>query len=167
MKSLKDHFKSIWEQEKKDSAKLFLFYNNIKLHFEKEPYLDLVKNAKSRYCTTRLRISAHNLEIEYGRYKNIPREQRKCKWCDLALNTSHLENEHHVLFECDLYANIRSKLVRTLYNTMGKIDCNLEIGQKNTQVNTLSGQLMYQIFQNTYSRYIRTVKTTWRQLQPA
>ena len=37
MKSLKDHFKSIWEQEKKDSAKLFLFYNNIKLHFKKEP----------------------------------------------------------------------------------------------------------------------------------
>ena len=66
--------------------------------------------------------------------KNIPREQRKCKWCDLALNTYHLENEHHVLFECDLYANIRSKLVRTLKlnNTMGKIDCNLEIGQKNT-----------------------------------
>ena len=37
-----------------------------------------------------------------------------------------------MLFECDLYANIRSKLVRTLNNTMGKIDCNLEIGQKNT-----------------------------------
>ena len=66
--------------------------------------------------------------------QNIPREQRKCKWCDLALNTSHLENKHHVLFECDLYANIRSKIVRTLNNTvtMGKIDCNLEIGQKNT-----------------------------------
>ena len=48
------------------------------------------------------------------------------------MNTSHLENEHHVLFECDLYANIRSKLIRTLNNTMGKIDCNLEICQKNT-----------------------------------
>ena len=139
MKSFKDHFKSIWEQEKKDSAKLFLFYYKIKLGYKKEPYLDFVKNAKSRYCTTRLRISAHNLEIEYGRYKNIPREQRKCKWCDLALNTSHLENKHHVLFECDLYANIRSKLVRTLNNTMGKIDCNLEICQK-THLNKLSGQ---------------------------
>ena len=71
MKSLKDHFKSIWEQEKKDSAKLFLFYNNIKLHFEKEPYLDLVKNAKSRYCTTRLRISAHNLDIKTFRGNNV------------------------------------------------------------------------------------------------
>ena len=108
MKSLKDNFKSMWEQKKKDSAKLFLFYDKIKLGFEKEPYLDFVKNAKSRYCTTRLMISAHNLEIEYGRYKKIPREQRKYKWCDSALNTSHLENEHHVLFECDLYANIRS-----------------------------------------------------------
>ena len=35
MKSLKDHFKSLWEREKKDSAKLFLFYNKIKLNFEK------------------------------------------------------------------------------------------------------------------------------------
>ena len=35
MKSLKDHFKSIWEQEKKDSAKLFLFHNKIKLDFKK------------------------------------------------------------------------------------------------------------------------------------
>ena len=34
--------------------------------------------------------------------------------------------------ECDLYANIRSKLVLTLNKTMGKINCNLEIGQKNT-----------------------------------
>ena len=130
------------EQEKKDSAKLF-FLNKIKLGFEKKPYLDFVKNAtaKSRYCTTRLRISAQNLEIEYGRYKNIPREQRKCKWCDLALNKYHLKTnilcilnvitfKMHKMF--DLYANIRSKLVRTLNNKMGKFDCNLEIGQKNT-----------------------------------
>ena len=27
----------------KDSAKLFLFYNKIKLYFEKEPYFDSVK----------------------------------------------------------------------------------------------------------------------------
>ena len=56
-----------------------------------------------------------------------------------------------MLFECDLYANIRSKLVRTLNNTMGKIRCNLEIGQK-THLNTLSGQLVFQVFQNIYSR---------------
>ena len=43
MKSLKDHFKSVWKQEKKDSAKLFLFYNKIKLGFEEEPYLTLLK----------------------------------------------------------------------------------------------------------------------------
>ena len=34
MKSLKDHFKSIWEQENKDSAKLILFYNKIKRVFK-------------------------------------------------------------------------------------------------------------------------------------
>ena len=133
MKSLKDHFQSVWNKKRKTPPSYF-FYNKIQLGFEKKPYLDFVKNAtaKSRYCTTRLRISAYNLEIEYGRYKNIPREQRKCKWCDLALNKSHLENKHLVHFECDLYANIRSKLVRTLNSKMGKFDCNLEIGQKNT-----------------------------------
>ena len=30
------------------------------------------------------------------------------------------------------YANTGSKFVRTLNNTMGKIYCNIEIGQKNT-----------------------------------
>ena len=63
-----------------------------------------------------------------------------------------------MLFECDLYANIRSKLVRALNNTMGKIDCNLEIGQR-THLNMLLGQLVYKIFQNIYSRYNQTVKT--------
>ena len=37
-----------------------------------------------------------------------------------------------MLFACDLYANIRSKLVRTLNNTMGKIDCILKFWSKNT-----------------------------------
>ena len=38
---------------------------------------------------------------------------------------------------------------------------------KKTRLNTLSGQLVYQIFQNIYSSYNQTVKTTWRKLQPA
>ena len=51
-------------------------------------------------------------------------------------------------------ANIRSKLVRTLNYTILKIDCNLEIGQKNA----LTGQLKYHISHNIYSRYNQTVK---------
>ena len=32
--------------------------------------------------TTKIKISAHDLEIETGRYKNIA---RTCKWCQLSL----------------------------------------------------------------------------------
>ena len=71
-KILKEHFKLKWASEKKASVKLQLFYDNIKTSFEKEKYLDLVTNATFRYNTTRLRISAHDLEIEKGRYKSFP-----------------------------------------------------------------------------------------------
>ena len=69
LKILKERFRSEWAREKKTSTKLSVFYDKIKHSFVKENYLDLVTNAKSRYATTRLRISAHDLEIEQGRYK--------------------------------------------------------------------------------------------------
>ena len=67
-------------------------------------------------------VNAHNLEIEYRRYKSIPREQRKFKWCDLTVNTSHIRNEHDAIFLCTLCT----------LNIMGKIDSNLEICEKNS-----------------------------------
>jgi hypothetical protein len=38
------------------------------------------------------RLSDHNLEIELARYKNIPRNQRHCKFCKT------LDDEFHALF---------------------------------------------------------------------
>ena len=122
LKRLKDHFKDSWNHEKSKSTKLSLFYDSVKSNFIKEPYLDYVKNASFRYRTTRLRISAHDLEIETGRYKNIPRENRSCKWCNLTLGTNVIENENHMLFNCDLYSNLRNKLVNTLHKTPFKDD---------------------------------------------
>ena len=53
-------------------------YDKIKQNFSKEIYLDLAKNAAYRYRTNRLRISAHDLEIERGHCKNIPRNEQYC-----------------------------------------------------------------------------------------
>ena len=140
LKNLKDHFKLSWDYEKKTSTKLSLFYGTIKTHFEKEQYLDLVTNASYRFRTSRLRISAHDLEIEYGRYKNIPREQRICKWCKLTLNENRIENEHHLLFECDLYASLRSKLIQSIQKSHSLL-INYEniANQNNTSNNLLKG----------------------------
>ena len=112
---LKEHFKACWEHEKAKSSKLS-FYHNIKSSFQKEPYLDETKIPTNRYRTTRFRISAHDLEIETGRYSNIPRENRSCKWCLLTLSSNIIEDEPHLLYDCDLYAELRTKLSNTIRN---------------------------------------------------
>ena len=114
LKILKDHFVSCWSHEKSKSSKLAPFYNKIKCLFQKENYLDLVTNTSFRYKTTQLRISAHDLEIEQGRYRKIPRNDRICKWCSTTLNSTPIESENHFLFHCEHYLNLRTKLIETI-----------------------------------------------------
>ena len=76
--------------------------------------------------TTKIRISAHDLEIETRGYKNIARINRVCKWCQISLGiensenkiekyietstssrVKYIEDENHVLFQCDLYHDPR------------------------------------------------------------
>ena len=115
IETLKNFFTSCWEQLKSTSPKLE-FYHSVKEKFCKEPYLDLCKGFSRRYSTTQLRISAHKLQIEQGRYANLPREQRICTWCESSLGLKIIENENHVLYECDLYSKLRSKLIFNLNN---------------------------------------------------
>ncbi|MCP4459356.1 MAG: hypothetical protein GY816_15245, partial [Cytophagales bacterium] len=71
MKLLKLHFKESWFSVVNTSPKLE-FYKEIKPSFIKEGYLDIVKNYTDRANITRLRISAHRLEIELGRRTKTP-----------------------------------------------------------------------------------------------
>ena len=142
LKTMKDYFRIGWENEKSNSIKLSLFYNKIKHSFKKEEYLDLVTNASYRYRTTKLRISAHDLEIEHGRYKNIPREDRICKWCKITLNANVVENEDHVLFSCDLYSNHRRKLINTIRKCRPKImQCKINHPFETLSFSNLNSQL--------------------------
>ena len=102
-------FIELWKAAKSTSPKL-QFYNSIKLSFSKEPYLDAIKNAHDRYHMTRLRISAHDLNIERGRYINIERSRRFCIWCKTSMGLENIEDEFHLLNSCDLYAKSRAKL---------------------------------------------------------
>ena len=78
------------------------FYRLFKTSFNKEPYLDLIPSYKLRKIVTKFRCSDHCLEIEIGRHKKIPRENRLCKICSLEV-----ESEEHVLRVCPQYSNIR------------------------------------------------------------
>ena len=61
-----------------------------------------------------MRISAHKLEIERGRYSRpmISREERFCKYC-----TNEIEDEKHFILKCPLYINIRTKYNCLFENT--------------------------------------------------
>ena len=76
--------------------------------------LDECKSFSQRYSTTKLRISSHNLEIERGRYSKTQRCDRICKWCNTSMGLKIVEDENHMLFECDLYADSRRKLISQL-----------------------------------------------------
>ena len=57
-------------------------YTTFKVHFGFENYLSVIGNFEHRRCLTKLRISAHRLHIETGRYQGIPPHQRLCGQCD-------------------------------------------------------------------------------------
>ena len=113
LEGIKKHFVDCWEYEKSNSSKLS-FYNTVKSKFARETYLDVIKGFSRRYSTTKMRISSHDLEIERGRYNNTPRDKRTCHWCKVSLGSEIIEDEKHVLHICDLYADLRTKLITNL-----------------------------------------------------
>ena len=56
---------------------------------------------ETRKMLTKFRISEHCLFIETGRYTKIPRNERKCKICNI------LDDEFHFFFNCKINKNIR------------------------------------------------------------
>ena len=66
---------------------------------------DSYNNDKYRTIITRWRLSNFDLHIEKGRYNQTPRELRLCNSCQQG----RIEDEHHVIFDCSLYKDIREK----------------------------------------------------------
>ena len=108
-KKLQTQFEKRWKQNLNTNHKL-ITYNTIKSKFEYEKYLDTILDIRHRITLTKLRISAHKLEIERGRYLNVPRNNRTCIICDL--NT--LENEFHFLCICPRLTQLRNQLYKKL-----------------------------------------------------
>ena len=86
-----------------ESSKLE-FYRNLKQEYKFDNYVQ-IKDRKRRAALTNLRISAHKLHTETGRYKkydqelkkytNIPKDERRCQTCP-----NEVEDEYHFLFKC-------------------------------------------------------------------
>ena len=117
MKILKSKFKDSWTCTVTSSPKLE-FYSQLKSNFIKESYLDNVANYIDRANITRIRISAHRLEVELGRRNKIPRIERTCSWCEKQLGTRNVEDEHHFLVHCNLYEPSRNKVHKKIHDIL-------------------------------------------------
>ena len=94
-------------------------------------YLYFIHDKKLKILLSQFRISAHDLEIEKGRHRNIPRSERKCKLC----NVNVVENEYHSLLACPFYRNIRKKIFKQYYlawPTINKLESLMTTENKRT-----------------------------------
>lgn len=81
------------------------YYFKYKHEFIFEEYIDKIVNDDLRKWFTCLRLCSHNLEIEFGRYNGIERENRLCKLC----NQQSVESEYHFMLCCTRYKCLRTK----------------------------------------------------------
>ena len=161
LKSLKQNFKSKWFSYINSSPKLE-FYREIKSNFIKEQYLDQVTNYTDRANITRLRISAHRLEIELGRYNKTPRDERICSWCNLVLGVSTIENEAHLLNHCDLNAASRHKTMNKIKTLLDLNHCPASLSHS---VSTITNHTNFMKVISTGSDHITSSLTSESQVQ--
>lgn len=89
-----------------DNNKNYL-YKYLKNETEENLFYLSHPNKEKRKLITKFRISDHDLLIETGRYKNIPREQRCCTVCNI------LDDESHFFFNCEINSNLREPFLNT------------------------------------------------------
>ena len=99
---------------KKDNVpNKLLNYSKFKTGFNMENYV-LSQNLENRRNFTKLRVSAHNLAIETGRYTRpkTPVINRTCILCD----NTNIEDEYHLVMECPIYSEERQSFIDAMSN---------------------------------------------------
>ena len=88
---LQDRFSQFWQKSKEGNQSRMTFSASV-THgqtYRIEPYLLVCTKPEHRKALCRLRISAHDLQIEIGRYANIAREDRKCRTWGVVKDELH------------------------------------------------------------------------------
>jgi len=87
-------------------------YHYLLNSFGLQTYLRLPLDARYIKEICKIRICAHKLNIESGRYRNIERAERKCTLC----NDNVIEDEFHFIIQCPKYKDLRNKYLKTYYH---------------------------------------------------
>ena len=128
----------VWNQQDIYNDKLFIrcfkqrlidnYYQSWNSDLEKSEVLQLYKNVKSEFCyeiyldklpfdlrtyICKIRLSAHNLHIQTGRYgrNRIPRPERYCMYC----TSRDVEDEYHFIIKCPCFQSFRRKYIPRNY----------------------------------------------------
>ena len=88
----------------------WIFSKNIYKIQIRAHYVDSISYRSDRSVLAKIRISAHNLTVQKGRYPGIPRPDRICK----VFNTGSIENEKHFFLECPAYKLFRKDFILKL-----------------------------------------------------
>lgn len=81
------------------------YFCKFKLTFCYEDYIANISSDSLRQWFTCLRLASHKLEIEFGRFNGIDRNNRFCKLC----NQNAIESEYYFILCCEKYRDIRLK----------------------------------------------------------
>ena len=65
---------------------------------------------KFRIALSKLKCSAHCLNVEVGRHNNIDYQERLCNLCD----TQEVEDEYHFVIKCPVYKYLRNVYLPTV-----------------------------------------------------
>lgn len=108
---LKERYISFWKKRMNSNVGMdkLRTYKLFKEAFRLENYLEVL-DRKHRRCLTAFRISAHNLQIERGRYLGKKVEERLCTICNVV------EDEVHFFFECSKFQMQRNIMYHELTN---------------------------------------------------
>ena len=93
-----------------ESSNKCLLYKHIIDHITLQSYLIKPLPLKHKKLICKLRLSAHTLLIETGRYRGIRHNQRICPLCKLDV-----EDEFHFLVQCKFYLSFRKKYIKPYY----------------------------------------------------
>ena len=141
-----DCFQQKWNTDLFKNIVLQPVYVYVKQNFSNEPYLSIFDSYKARVCLTKLRVSAHNLNIEclrYGRDRK-PRPERLCYLC----NNGDIEYEFHFVLKCTRFQNLRQQFIKKYYYkkpSMFKFVSVLKTNNKKETINL--GEFLLQAFE--------------------
>ena len=99
-----------WDINRYKSQKL-RYYNLYKYEKGNEEYLSLDLSRYQRSILAQFRCGILPLQIEVGRYRDVPLCDRLCELCD----SNSVEDEVHFLCDCPCYSEFRMSLFEQAY----------------------------------------------------